>query len=174
MRKIQRQHLRGNFFCCHFTATPFAWLSIKVWTYIIFVADTTDFVRGAKFLMWSNLMVMWNKIASQDKQSQMTKLLVVWSSFGMWSSDKLLLIQNYVCCLVHFVAIYALLCAAQFNPKILFVEHKWQIWCLRLDSPSHIHLWKWLISGWNQLLRWLARSGFVEIYYIVRQSSEIW
>ena len=31
---------------------------------------------------------------------------------------------------IHFVAIYALLCGANINPKILSVEQKWQIWCM--------------------------------------------
>ena len=31
---------------------------------------------------------------------------------------------------IHFVAINALLCGANINPKILSVEQKWQIWCM--------------------------------------------
>ena len=31
---------------------------------------------------------------------------------------------------IHFVAIFALLCGANINPKILSVEQKWQIWCM--------------------------------------------
>ena len=78
----------------------------------------------------------------------MTKLFVVWSNFGMCVNDKLLLIPNFDSCdkftmyavlswftlfwrKIHFVAIYALLCGAKNNPKILSVEQKWQIWCTR-------------------------------------------
>ena len=69
----------------------------------------------------------------------------------MWSNDKLLHIGNvekfvitphefiiYAALLwfklfwrkIHFVAIYALLCGAKFNPNILSVEQKWQISCM--------------------------------------------
>ena len=77
----------------------------------------------------------------------MTKLLVMWSNFGMWINDKLLLMPNFdprdkftmyavlswftlFWCKIHFVAIYALLCGAKNNQQILSVEHKWQIWCM--------------------------------------------
>ena len=102
---------------------------------------------------WKLLMVMWNKnFTSQANLLHMTKLFVMWSNFVMWIYYKLFPVPNFAphdkftmyAVLtwftlfrrkIHFVAIYVLLCGAKINPKILSVEQKLQIWCMRQSWP---------------------------------------
>ena len=97
-----------------------------------------------------------NYFTWQSFMLHMTKPLVMWSNFGVWINDKLLLLPNFGPCdkftmcavllwftlfwrRIHFVAIYALLCGAKNNQQILSVEHKWQIWCMH----QPLYQWCW-------------------------------
>ena len=65
--------------------------------YIIFVTDTADIVRGAKFFMWSNFGRHGNFLLSRE-----TKLLYLTSNlaphdsnFVMWVNDKLFFKRHF-------------------------------------------------------------------------------
>ena len=104
-------------------------------------------------VMWSNL-IMWSNLAHLDQNFSTSQaiLLVMTSNFACHVEQFVITPHEftiYAALLwftlfwrkIHFVAIYALLCGAKFNPNILSVEQKWQISCMSpiLNTPSQKH-----------------------------------